>query len=94
MAFSITTAASVFVFGTAFGDTGEIWANALKLIELGEVGHEHRRGSVWHETALICDGVRRALKVTAGGAINILMKLTLYLGYLGLRQMVPEASER
>lgn len=90
--FLISTVGSLFVVGTVLSDTGEIWTNAVKLIELGTLGEHYTRGSEWHETSLICESVGRSLKETAGSAMSILMKLIPYVGYLAVKRMYADGK--
>ncbi len=89
VAFQISTVGTSFVIETVFSETGEIWANSLKLIELVAMGEENGRDSKWHEAALITDAVRRSLKKSAGSAMNVVMKLVVLLCYLAIQQMLP-----
>lgn len=95
--FAITTTASIFVIGSVFSDTGEIWGNALKHIELGQLmgaEEEHGGGSASsiRETAMICDCLGKALKDTAGSAMSILMKLIPYIGFLAVGRMYADGE--
>lgn len=93
ISFLIAVTGSTFVLGTIFSDTGEMLGNALKLIELGAMGEGNGRGSAWHESALVADAVGKSLKDTAGSAMNIVMKLVVFLGYLGIQRMNPGAGK-
>jgi len=95
--FAISTTASTFVIGSVFSDTGEIWGNALKHIELGQLmqeeeEHMHFSSSSIHETAVVCDCLGNSLKYTAASSMSILMKVIPYIGFLAVGRMFADGE--
>ncbi len=62
----------------------------VEVIELGDMGEENGTGSKWRKAALIMDAVGRSLRETAGSAMNVVMKLVVFLGYLAIQRMLPD----
>lgn len=90
--FLISAVSSIFVFGTAFSDSGQILANAVKLLELETLGAEFERGSERHKSSLICESVGRLLKESSGCTMSILMKLLPCAGYITVQRMYADGT--
>lgn len=68
----IGSIASGLLLGLFQGNTGNIWDNAKKFIEMGNLGG---KGSEAHKAAVVGDTVGDPLKDASGPAINIMIKV-------------------